>query len=177
VSFAEEANIHYILAPLEHRDRVRTITLSLKKWQPLVRKMVMVMQEPFPALSHLRLSFTESSPLLVVTLPDGFSGGNASNLQELWLTDIPFPALPTLLLSANHLIVLHLCGVSISIPPETMVSSLAVTTRLEHLCAEFNRPGSLLGQVSATPPTRVVLPALTRFQYRGYSQYLEDFGH
>jgi hypothetical protein len=171
VSFTEE---HNILAALEHRDRVCNITLSLNKWQPLIKKVVTVMREPFPALSHLRLSFIDSSPLRVVTLPDEFLGGNASNLQELWLTDIPFPALPTLLSSANHLIDLHLCGVSVSILPETMVSSLAAMTRLEHLCVEFNPPGSLIGEVPATSPTRVVLPALTKFQYRGYSQYLED---
>lgn len=175
MTFREQDNI---LAALEHRDRVRDITLNLQTRQPLVGKVVMMMQKPFPALSCLRLSFINSSifhPHEVI-LPDGFLGGNASNLQELRLTEIPFPALPTLLLSANHLIDLHLCsGMSISIPPEAMVSSLAVTTRLEHLCLDFNSPREPPDQVPATPPTRVILPSLTRFQYRGDSPYLEDF--
>jgi hypothetical protein len=172
MTFREEDNI---IAALEHRDRVRNITLSLNTSQPLVAKVIMMMQKPFPALSHLRLTITVYWDGFV-SLPDGFLGGNASNLQELWLTEIYFPALPTLLLSAHHLIDLHLCGRSILfISPEAMVSSLDVTTRLEHLFLGFNSPREPLDQVPATPPTRVVLPSLTRFQYRGDSQYLEDF--
>jgi hypothetical protein len=161
MTFREEDNI---IAALEHRDRVRNITLSLNTSQPLVAKVIMMMQKPFPALSHLRLTITVYWDGFV-SLPDGFLGGNASNLQELWLTEIYFPALPTLLLSAHHLIDLHLCGRSILfISPEAMVSSLDVTTRLEHLFLGFNSPREPLDQVPATPPTRVVLPSLTRFQ-------------
>lgn len=173
LNFIEEGNI---LTALEHRDRVRNITLSLKRWQDLAGKVFKTMQEPFPALSHLRLSITETPPLhdAAIVLPDGFLGGDASNLQELWLTEISFPALPTLISSAINLIDLHLCGLSAHVLPETMVSSLAVMTRLELLCIEFGFPIDF-DQVPPTSPTRVVLPALTQFQYRGLSNYMEDF--
>jgi hypothetical protein len=53
---------------------------------------------PFPELTVLRLgSYGE------VVLPDSFLGGSASHLEELYLSRIPFPGLPKLLLSATHL--------------------------------------------------------------------------
>lgn len=175
INYTREDNI---LAALKHSDRVRNITLSMKNCLYSVEKVFKTMQKPFPALSHLRLSITNPSPLYsAIILPNEFLGGDASSLQELWLIEISFPALPTLILSAINLIDLHLCGLSAQILPETMASSLAVTTRLELLFIEFSSPGSPLDLDEAPPtsPTRVVLPALTQFQYRGLSHYMEDF--
>jgi hypothetical protein len=76
------------------------------------------MQDQFPALTHLSLTFHpdprdlfHSEPRdrpLAQALPDGFLGGYAPNLKALELSYIPFPALPNLLLSATDLVNLAL---------------------------------------------------------------------
>jgi hypothetical protein len=103
-----------IFAALECRNRIREVDLRLTSSQ--LEKVAMAMQVPFPALSLLQISPPTSprwsgSPRNVLTLPDGFLGGNASSLQKISLTGISFPALPALLLSANNLISLHLGSV------------------------------------------------------------------
>ena len=101
-----------------------------------------------------------------------YLGGNASSLQKISFTGISFPALPALLLSANNLIILHLYGVYNLSAPGTLVAGLAATTRLEDLSIKFNCRSFPLSDNSAPPPSRTVLPALTRFQFHGDYTYL-----
>ncbi|KAH9169289.1 hypothetical protein EDB89DRAFT_2231385 [Lactarius sanguifluus] len=63
------------------------------------------------------------------------------------------------------------------ISPEAMVGSLAVLTRLKTLSITLatKSPPSDQRRCRPDPPMRTILPALTAFQYRGYSEYLEDF--
>src|SRR6266851_4350326 len=79
------------------------------------------------------------------TLPDSFLGGSASHLRELYLIRIPFPALP----------------------------------RLQSFYLGFRPPRSQADRALASrrppPLTRIVLPALTKFWFKGNSEYLEDF--
>ena len=71
---------------------------------PAGGKVVTVMQEPFPVLTYLRIwSWGESAPVL----PGGFLGGSAPCLQTISLQGIAFPALRTLILSANDLVKLE----------------------------------------------------------------------
>jgi len=57
-----------------------------------------------------------------------------------------------------------------------MVTGLAATTRLESLTIEFCLPAPRYFIRGPTiPPGRATLPALTRFQYCGGHEYLEDF--
>jgi hypothetical protein len=146
------------------------LTPSCWHWQRLTS----VMQEQFPALISLALhSALHDSPL---ALPDGFLGGSAPCLQFLKLDCVTFPALPKFLLSATALVCLNLWNIPYSgyASPEAIVTGLAVLANLKSLTVEF-KYRSYPDQESrlSPPPTRTVLPALTRFQFQGASEYLD----
>ncbi len=158
-----------VIAALGHPDRVRRVRLTVTKLQ--LKKIATVMQRPFPALTHLWLSSKDSN---VPVLTDSFLGGSAPCLEEICISGIPFPALPTLLSSTSDLVVLRLYDIPYNggIPPETIVARLAALTRLETLFIEF-RGWHLRIQSSPAPPTRSVFRALTTFGFRGASEYLD----
>ena len=134
------------------------------------------MQKPFPALTNLLLSAKDET---VPVDPDLFLGGSTPLLQDLTLSDIPFPGLPKLILSATHLTSLRLFNITYRgyISPEAMVTCLFVLTRLEIFIVEFV-PRSSDVQERHRPPgppsTRTLLPALTWLQFRGVNEYIED---
>ena len=159
-----------VIAALEHPDRLCSVWLEAtgSQWERMAR----VMYKPFPVLTYLCISTNdENAPVL----PTEFFGGSTPCLQEIDLCGIPFPALPTLLLSAGDLSELYLS----KIPPtgyishEAMVEGLAALSRLKFFEIGFQ---------SATPrPDRIRLPAVTRtvlplsiFKFKGASEYLED---
>ncbi len=163
-----------IIAALEHNQRVCRITLTpIPGLQP--RRVLAAMNEPFPALTHLRLKSEDGTPPVA---PNSFLGGSAPRLRFLELDRIPFPGLPKLLLSTTDLVDLRLWEIPHSgyISPETMVTCLSTLTRLEKLDLEFESPQSRPVQKDPRPlrSKRSVLPALTRFWFRGASEYLED---
>ena len=134
------------------------------------------MQEPFPALTSFNL--TLYGPVALHTrIPDSFLGGYAPHLRRLSLENVTFPALPALLSSATDLVTLSLQGIPRSgyISPEAMVTCLSVLTRLESLKLGFRSSESCPGLRSQNlpSPTRVFLPALTWFEFKGLSEYLE----
>ena len=142
---------------------------------PQLAKMVTVMQEPFPVLTELIIASADED---VQALPSKFLGGSAPCLQKLGIHDIPYPALPTLLLSTTNLITLKLV---ISSPrgyfsPETIVGCLSALPKLETLAIEFDSESDFPrpDQIHLPPVTRIVLPALTLFQFEGAGAYLED---
>ena len=92
------------------------------------------------------------------------------------LGNIPFPSLPTLLLSAGDLANLYLRNIPPSgyIPPETMVMGLAALPRPEHFSIGFQSATPRPGQIHPPPMTRAIPPALTSFSFKGASEYLED---
>ena len=159
-------------AAIVHPSRVCELYLTgLSSFQ--LERLVSATQEQFPALIHLVLGSRDGD--LVSTLPDGFLGGSAPRLQSLELDSISFPMLPKLLLSSTDLVRITLWNIPYSgnISPEEIVTGLAELTKLKYLTIRFGHPQSLLGR-RPHPPTRTVLPALTRFQFRGASEYLED---
>ena len=89
---------------------------------------------------------------------------------------IPFLALPTLLLSTRDLVTLELWNIPQTgyISPEEMVVGLAALPRLSHFTIEFQLASPRLYRIHPPPATRIILPALTNFQFRGASEYLED---
>jgi hypothetical protein len=115
---------------------------------------------------------------MVSILPDSFLGGSAPRLEYLNLDCIPFPGLPKLLLSATHLVNLHLTDIPHSgyISTEAMVAALSTLTNLKRLSLEFESPRSRPDWASRRPPplTRSVLPVLTSFWFKGVCEYLED---
>ena len=161
-----------IVAALEHPSRVCEV--RLRGSGPSLGRIARVMQEPFPALTHLILrSEDRNAPVL----PSRFLGRSATCLQELKLHRIPFPALPILLPSASDLVTLTLSKIPQIgyISPEAMVACLATLTRLSELSIGFRWPNSSPDQIRVPLTTRTVLPALTSFLFSGLRKYLEDF--
>ncbi|KAH9038005.1 hypothetical protein EDB83DRAFT_2524583 [Lactarius deliciosus] len=161
-----------VFAALEQRERVRHLALSVTD-RALLEEMVTLMQEPFPELRVLAIS---SQSQYMRVLPDDFLGGSAPRLQEIWLSGIPFPALPTLLASASNLVGLLLDDIprtSHSISPAAFAACLAVLPRLKLLSIEFRSPPSRTDRTHLPPETRAVLPSLTSFVFTGESAYLE----
>jgi hypothetical protein len=167
-----------VIALLKHSNRVRLISLFLTSSQ--LGNVVAVMQETFSALTDLELCTSVDLPDELV-LPGGFLGGSAPCLQEVYLDGIPFPELPTLLLSSHDIVSLHLDRIPPTgyFSPEAMIAGLAVLTRLQTLRFVFQtwRPFPELEQRTRhpDPPMRAVLPALTDFAFLGHREYLEDF--
>jgi len=163
-----------VIVALEHRDRVCRIKLTsfpVPDWE--WERFRETMQYPFPALTHLELYERGSA-----VIPDSFLGGSAPLLQSLQLTHTAFPALPKLLLSANHLVNLNLHRIAHAgyISPEVMVASLSSMTKLRSLDLQFVSPRSRPSRASRRPPPRIrtLLPALTHFFFKGVSEYVED---
>ena len=159
-----------------HPTRVREINLlGISRSQ--LQRLVTRMEEQFPALLRLVLSY-KVHRYDVPALPDGFLGGSASRLQYFGLCRIPFPALPKFLLSATDLVELILTEIPHSgyISPEAFVTGLAVMANLNSVVIEFHSPLSRPDRTRRRPPPpiRTILPALTHFEFRGVSEYLED---
>jgi len=167
-------DIDNILAALEHNSRVCQIEL----WPipiSLFDNLLAAMEKPFLALKSLELSSEdETAPVD----PDSFLGGSAPRLQSFSLTHIPFPGLRNLLLSATDLVDLELWSIPNSgyISPEAILSCLSALTRLEQFRLGFQSPPSRPVRESRRPPplTRTLLPALSKFRFKGISEYLED---
>jgi len=165
-----------IVAALTHNIRVCEITLY-RLPSSLWEKTLAAMQKPFPALTRLDLHTTDEADEEPIVF-ESFLGGSAPNLQYLAFYCIPFPGLPKLLSSATHLCTLHLWEIPHSgyISPEAMATALSVLTRLESFYLKFQSPRSSPGhgRRHSPPPKRSVLPALTKFKFKGVSEYLED---
>jgi hypothetical protein len=158
--------LNNIIAALEHRDRVRHISIIdfPGGWETLAA----AMQVPFPELTYLRLGLYGTS---VAVLP----GICAPHLRTLELKDISFPAVRDLILSAGDLVDLTLRPIPRSFAsPESIVTCLSSLKRLESLWLEVQPAQSQIDQPSPLPQARVVLPTLAKFSFEGTSWYLED---
>ena len=159
------------IAALEHSDRVRSVRLHLtsSQWE----RMATMLLNPFPLLTRLKVHSTDGN---APVLPDVFLGGFAPCLQEIYLHGIPFPALPTLLLSTGHLVILTLSMIPPTgyIPPEAMAVCLAALPKLESFTMEIQSTNPQPVLIRTPPATRMVLPALISFHFQGTCRYLED---
>ena len=162
-------------AVIMHHNRVCEIYFHHLTSSQLQR-LAAAMQNPFPALKHLMLGSASYYGCPTPALPDGFLDGSATSLQSLTLNSIPFPALPRLLLSTTQLVRLTLRNIPPSgyISPDVIALSLAVLTNLESLTIEFEFSPSHFDRRHPPPPRRILLPVLTRFEFKGVSEYLED---
>jgi hypothetical protein len=161
-----------VIAGLGQSNRVCEVNLDLAGSQ--VEEVLAAMQVPFPELTDLRLFSDDETPVI----PDSFLGGSAPRLRDFTLSGIPFPGLPKLLLSATHLVGLHLPKLPHSgyISPELMVALLSALSSLETLVLKFQSPQSRPDWETRRPPPlkRSVIPALTCFYFKGAIEYLED---
>jgi hypothetical protein len=168
----DEDNVIAALDP-EHLDRICSIRLYVTHSQ--LDKLTTVMKEPFPALECLEISSEDGN---TPVLSGEFLGGDAPRLQEVTLSGIPYPTLPSLLLSASDLVELRLHRIPPTgyISPEAMVASLAALPRLKVFVIKFQLATPHPDPHPIHPPaiTRTILPTLTSFQFRGPSEYLED---
>ena len=164
--------MHNIIAALKHTDRIYDITLTLTR--PLLEKLAPLMQKPFPVLQYLHLRTRDM--LWSLALPSAFLGGSAPQLRSIILLDTAFPTLPRLLLSAVDLVSLQLCEIPDMVSPEALVLGLYATPQLESLTMRFQSPTYRRDREAARPPllNRAVLPVLSKFSFKGNSQYLED---
>ena len=171
-SHIEPSDGDNVTAALKHPNRVSRINLVLDESQ--LTKIAVLMQRPFPVLTHLSISshFGKGS-----ALPNGFLGGSAPSLQQIDLHDILYPALPRLLFSASNLVDLRLRNIPPTgyISPEAMVSHVATSPKLETLYIEFSTLSSFPDIFTSLPITRTVLPALHNFSFSGACKYWGDF--
>ncbi|KAH9004453.1 hypothetical protein EDB86DRAFT_3071930 [Lactarius hatsudake] len=109
-------------------------------------------------------------------LPGTFLGGGVPRLQRICLDGIPFPTAPTLLFSARDLVNVNLRDIPDTgyVSPEAVVTSLAALSGLKYLTLGF-RWGPSSSNPRRLPTTRTILPALTRFYFEGFFEYLEHF--
>ena len=166
-----------IMAALEYPDRVCSVSLTLlDKSRSHLENIVTAMQKPFPLLTHLKI-FMHGGDGNTPVIPVEFLGGSAPRLQEIdFRGSIPYPALPTLLLSTSDLVELSTFSIPPTgyISPEAIVASLAALPRLKSLTFGFQFSTSRPDRILPPPLTRTVLPTLTYFQFKGASEYLED---
>ena len=170
----EKWGVDPIIAALEHNDRICQLDLRDIP-SPQLEIVWAAMQQPFTALTSLQLfSRDEIAPVV----PVSFLGGSVPRLQTLFLSGVPFPGLPKLLLSATHLVHLDLRRIPHSgyFSPEVMANCLSVLTRLELLVIKFESPRCRPDRRTRRPPrpTRDLLPVLTQLWFFGVVDYLED---
>ena len=158
-----------IIAALDHHGRVIQINIG----GAILETFFAVTRKPFPVLTDLGLtSYDETAPVL----HEDFLGGSMPCLQRFSLCKIGFPTFPKLALSCSSLSHLFLSQIPIAgyISPEAMATCLATFPSLRDLSIGFESPRSRPDRIGLPPPTRAVLPSLTRFRFKGVSEYLED---
>jgi hypothetical protein len=168
ISSDDEDNI---IAALQHPDRLSDIQFYSITGSQLGR-IAAAMQGPTPILTYLKIiSEDGNGPVL----PSGILGGSAPQLREITLIRVPFPA--TLLLSASNLVDLYLSDIPPTgyISPDMMAAHLAVLPRLKVLHINFQIDSSHRDRILPPPTTRTLLPALDHFLFYGVREYLEDF--
>ena len=163
-----------VIAALRHNFRVRQVELNLSYWQ--LEEVLAAMQAPFPELTLMELSSDDKTPSVI---PQSFLDISAPRLRDFSLYGIPFPGLPSLLLSATHLTHLHLTDIPHSgyISPEAMADFLSALSSLETLRLEFRSPQShprLESQSRGLPLLRYSFPFLNEFCFKGVTNYLEE---
>ena len=155
-----------IVAALKQSDRVSSINLVITN--SLLEKLYAI-SEPFSELEELVLLSQENVQL---TLPSTFRSG--PRLRSLHLTRVAFPALPQLLHSSRNLVDLQLHEVldAWHISPATLVNALSGMAQLQSLSLHF--PSTSNHIILPLPSgERIILPSLTRLDFRGVNAYLE----
>ena len=172
-SAVDEKGSSNIIAAFKHIGRISEVHIRDIDGSAL-EKLVAVMQEPFPILRHFHLSSSDES---IPVVPETFLGGYTPRLRTFIIFGIPFLSLPQLIFSATRIKFLVFRDIPSSgyITPEVMANCLAALPNLEHLSIGFRSPQSRPIQINPPPLTRSVLRTLTRLNFHGTSEYLEDF--
>ena len=164
-----------VIAALELRDRVAGITFDRLQRSEELERFSAAMQKPWPTLTRLRLtSDNYSTPVIA---PEVFLGVSAPELRSFTSHNVGFLELPKLNLSAPRLVTLSLLAIPFYISSEMMATYLSTLPCLEEFSVGFYwLPHEYLtGPRDPPRQTRVILPALTHFLFKGTGEYLEDF--
>jgi len=175
MNMQSEEDVTNVIAALRHHNRVCKIYSSSRQFLGSLLEKFAAIDEPFSALTSLKLSTSYKD---VPVLPDSFLGGSAPRLQSLDLEGFPYPSIGKLLSSTTNLVWLSLWNIPHSgyIAPKTIVPFLSTLSRLESLALGFQYPRSRAHQAGRhTPPlSHVVFPNLISLYFRGEIEYLED---
>ncbi len=166
----DELGISHVL---RLRSRVRRINLRVPPSS--LRKLLVLMNEPFPRLEHLSLSSTINENM-ALTLPETFL---APNLRHLNLLGVNLSSELLLLSSTASLVTLTLTNIRDSgyCLPKHLITRLRSFRQLEELSIGFTKPlphPSAESEILDALETPVTLPKLKRFTFSGDSAYLES---
>jgi F-box-like len=152
---------------LSHRDRVHRVDFWML---PNVGKLVSVMDDQFPILERIHITWTEE-----VVLPVTFQAPNLRHLK-LWTASLPIRS-PLLTTSAAALVTLELLNIPASayFPPSYILTRLSLMAQLEKLSITFESPipnRDVEKQLRQTLDM-TTLPNLRWFMFSGVLTYLE----
>jgi hypothetical protein len=173
-TFLAEEDELGIYHALRLHDLVRHIHLNLPP--SILCKVLVLMDQHFPILEHLSLSFPAKTSISTLTLPKAFL---APNLRYLALPSISPPKRLRFLTSTVSLVTLKLRNIETSgyFRPRLLVARLRSLPQLEKLSIGFSipipRPSTereMLGEQGAC----VTLPSLKHLLFRGVSAHLES---
>ena len=161
-----------VLAALKHPDRICEIDLSMSR--QLASKSTVSMGASFPVLE--RLHFRSQDTIRSLNIPIGFLGGSTPQLRDIHLVSASFPTLPVLLLSSRALVSLQLDEIPNTgyFSPEELAISLSEMAQLKSLRLHFIPPNTHERSIDVTLPSRAILPSLTKFEFKGNCEYVED---
>jgi hypothetical protein len=155
-----------IVAALKQSDRVISISLTVTK--RLLTKLSTIGGQ-FPELEDLVLLSRDR----MLTMPRTFR--RVQRLRSLHLSGVAFLALPQLLYSSINLVDIQLHKVSNPwhFSPKLLTVALSRMTQLRSLSLHFLPTNHHVG-ASLPPGKAVIIPSLTRLDFRGNSEFLED---
>ena len=165
-----------IYHPLQLHGRLCHIDLSLRP--SMMDEAVMLMDEHFPILKYLSLSYPyPNNPAR--TLPNFPKGFLSPNLHHLSLPNISPPRRLQFLTSTVSLVMLELHDIQTSsyVRPRVLVARLQTLPLLEHLFIGFSIPipdPSAEMELLGEERTPVALPSLKIFKFCGVGTYLES---
>jgi hypothetical protein len=172
----DDKSVENIIAAVEHgHDRISHFSIEFITGSAS-GKLTAAMQQPLPTLKHFRLMLDyESVPAPVVSKT--FLGGSAPLLEVFTSRGLPFPTFPEFISSSAHIRDLRIHDIPHSgyISPNAMVACLAVLPNLEVLSIGILSRPSHCRQVKPPPCAHMLLPALVRFSFHGFSDYFEHF--
>ena len=168
----DESGIYHAL---QLHDRVYHIDLKLPP--SILHKVFVFLDEQFPILEHISLTFSATRQDIVPpTLPKAFL---APNLRYLTLPSIRPSRRLQLLTSTVFLVTLELRNIQASsyFRPRLLVARLRSLSLLEELFITFSIPlprPSTERELLGGQGTPITLPSLKKFWFKGVSAYLES---
>ncbi len=168
-----------ITAALRHPNRLWKVELNVTS--SMTESVAEMIQKPCQALESISITVGDATGASIpVRSIFEFLGGSAPHLEEIKLDGIfyPFPKIRQVLLSANNLVELSLFKIpnAAYFSPDDLVTGLSTLVRLKSLSVGFYSPASCPSPNSThLSPQRTILPSLTSLDFRGTSEYLEEF--